>query len=313
MDELTPDPLAQHPLPEVATLPTYEPEIGPPTQPVPIPPGPAGRPSRKLGKLGPVLVLVAAALYFFLPLLAMARFALQNVPVIKLGWHNLFDSWTAKAVTEAFDDPLFTSTLWLSVKLALGTVLFTLLLLLPTTLWVHLRLPKARSFIEFLTVLPYVIPPIALVAGIRVIQPHALWFLNSEYSLVPFYAILALPFTFRALDAGVRALDVKTLVDASRSLGAGWGTTLWRTLIPNLRTAIISSSFLTATVVLGEFTIASLLLKRTFPTFMASYYQSHGQGGIGLALLALVATTALLGLLTVLTRKRGAAKAASVF
>jgi putative spermidine/putrescine transport system permease protein len=88
---------------------------------------------------------------------------------------------------------------------------------------------------------------------------------------------------------------------------------LWRTLIPNLRTAIISSSFLTATVVLGEFTIASLLLKRTFPTFMASYYQSHGQGGIGLALLALVATTALLGLLTVLTRKRGAAKAASVF
>ena len=126
----------------------------------------------------------------------------------------------------------------------------------------HLRLPKARPFVEFLTVLPYVIPPIALVAGILPIQPHARWFLNSDYSLIPFYTVLALPFTFRALDAGVRAIDVKTLVDASRSLGAGWGTTLLRALIPNLRTAIVSSSFLTAAVVLGEFTIASVLLKR---------------------------------------------------
>ena len=141
----------------------------------------------------------------------------------------------------------------------------TLALLLPTTLWVHLRIPKARTFVEFLTVLPYVIPPIALVAGILPIKPHARWFLNSDYSLIPFYTVLALPFTFRAIDAGVRAIDVKTLVDASRSLGAGWGTTLRRALIPNLRTAIISSSFLTAAVVLGEFTIASVLLKQTLP------------------------------------------------
>ena len=120
--------------------------------------------------------------------------------------------------------------------------------------------------------------------------------------------MLALPFTFRALDAGVRAIDVKTLVDASRSLGAGWGTTLRRALIPNLRTAIISSSFLTAAVVLGEFTIASVLLKETLPPFMSSTSSSEPQGGIGLALLALVATTALFAVLTLLTRKRGAAR-----
>ncbi len=306
------------PGPDIIAMPegtaAFEPEVGPPTQPVPIPPGPAGRPSRKLGLLGPLLVLLGAAVYFFLPLVAMARFALQfRVPVIQLGWHNLFDKWSFSQISDSFKDPLFSETLFLSLRMALGTVVFTIALLLPTTLWVHLRMPKARSFIEFLTVLPYVVPPVALVAGIRVVQPHALWFLNSDYSLVPFYAVLALPFTFRALDAGVRALDVKTLVDASRSLGAGWGTTLMRALIPNLRTAIISSSFLTATVVLGEFTIASLLLKNTFPTFLNRYYGSHAAGGIGLALLTLVATTALLGVLTFLTRKRGAARAASMF
>jgi putative spermidine/putrescine transport system permease protein len=156
-----------------------------------------------------------------------------------------------------------------------------------------------------------VIPPIALVAGILPVKDHARWFLNSDYSLIPFYTVLALPFTFRALDAGIRALDVKTLVDASRSLGAGWGTTLRRALIPNLRTAIVSSSFLTAAVVLGEFTIASVLLKRTMPLFMQEYQESEPQGGMGIALVALVLTTALFALLSLLTRKRGASQRAT--
>ena len=127
--------------------------------------------------------------------------------------------------------------------------------------------------------LPYVIPPIALVAGIRAIQPHARWFLNSDLSLIPFYTVLALPFTFRALDAGVRAIDVqdarRRLARASAPAGA---RRCWRALIPNLRTAIISSSFLTATVVLGEFTIATVLLKQTLPTFMVSYQQQRAAG-----------------------------------
>ena len=112
-------------------------------------------------------------------------------------------------------------------------------------------------------------------------KPHARWFLNSDFSLIPFYTVLALPFTFRAIDAGIRAIDVQTLVDASRSLGAGWGTTLPRALIPNLRTAIISSSFLTAAVVLGEFTIASVLLKQTLPHFMFEYQQQRAAGRHG--------------------------------
>jgi len=181
----------------------------------------------------------------------------------------------------------------------------TLGLLLPTAIWVHMRLPRMRVVIEFITVLPYVIPAIAMVAGIVVIKPHARWFLNSDYSLIPFYVILALPFTYRSIDAGLRSIDLKTLVDASRSLGAGWGTTLWRALIPNLRTAIISSAFLTTAVVLGEFTIASTLLKNTLPTFQATFLAVNAQAGYGFNLLALVATTVLFAMLTVVTRKRG--------
>ena len=223
----------------------------------------------------------------------------------------MLKGWSSEGVTKAFRDKEFQSALALSVKLAVGTVLLTLVLLIPTTLWVHIRIPKARAFVEFLTVLPYVIPSIALVAGVLPLKPHARWFLNSNYSLIPFYAVLALPFTYRSLDAGIKAIDVKTLVDAARSLGAGWGTVLRKAIIPNIRAAIISASFLTAAVVLGEYTMARLLLKRTLPAFMAQYQGREPQGGMALALTALVGTTLLFVLLSVLTRPRGARRRAA--
>lgn len=270
----------------------------------PIASGPVGRPRRWVGRIVPTLVLIAAAVFFLAPLITLARYALQNVPTIRLGWSTLFDNWSLSGVTKAFDDPQFWPTLTLSLKLAVFAVALTLLLLLPTAIWVHLRLPRLRSIIEFLTLLPYVIPAIALVAGIVAIKPHARWFLNSDYALVPFYAILALPFTYRLIDAGLRAIDLRTLVDASRSLGAGWGGTIMKVLLPNLRTSVISASFLTAAVVLGEYTIASVILKNTFPTFQRVFVGREPQAGYGLFLLTLVITILLFVVLFFITRPR---------
>jgi putative spermidine/putrescine transport system permease protein len=248
-------------------------------------------------------VLIAAAVFFIAPLVSMTRFAFQTVPMVKLGGSNLFDRWSLKPLTDAFREPQFWPTMSLSLWLALGTVIVTLALLIPTALFVHLRLPKARPLVEFFTVLPYVVPPIALVAGVAAFfRPNARWFLNSDYSLIPLYVVMALPFTYRSIDAGIRAIDVRILVDASRSLGATWPATLRRVLLPNLSAAIISSAFLTATVVLGEFTIARTLAKATFPTFSFDYFNRKAQGGISLALFTLVGTTALLGVFTLLTR-----------
>lgn len=263
------------------------------------------------GRFGPAFVVIVLSIFFVAPLLAMARFAFQNVPMINLGTSTMFKNWSIDGVTKVFGDAEFRTALWLSVKLAIGTVVLTITLLLPTALWVNTRLPRARAFVEFLTVLPYVIPSIALVAGILPLKPHARWFLNSDYSLIPFYAVLALPFTYRSLDAGIRAIDVKTLLDAARSLGASWPTALRRVIVPNVRVSIISASFLTAAVVLGEYTMARVLLKRTLPAFMAQYQGREPQGGMALALAAMVLTTILFALLSLLTRPRGKARKAA--
>ena len=239
----------------------------------------AAPPRRRFGRLGPNMVLIAVAIFFIAPLLSMTRFALQKVPMPLLNWDTIFDKWSISALTDAFKEPSFGDTLLLSLKLAVGTVVVTLALLVPTALFVHLKLPRARPLVEFLTVLPYVVPPIALVAGVAAFfRPNARWFLNSDYSLIPFYVVMALPFTYRSIDAGIKAIDVRTLVDASRSLGASWPSTLRRVLLPNLSSSIVSSAFLTTAVVFGEFTIARTLAKQTFPVFSYEYFGRQGAG-----------------------------------
>ena len=84
-----------------------------------------------------------------------------------------------------------------------------------------------RPYVEFLTILPFVVPPIILVVGVLQLYNgtfHAPnWFLeNPHVFLVATYVILAFPYVYRSLDAGFRAIDVHTLTEASQSLGATW-------------------------------------------------------------------------------------------
>ncbi len=266
----------------------------------------SNRPLRaRLARVGPNLVLILTGLFFVMPIVSTARQAIQKVPMPLLTWSNVFDKWSLDGVRKAFDDELFWPALQYSLKLAAVTVLITILLLVPTALFVHLKLPRARAIVEFVTVLPYVVPPIALAAGIAAFyRANARWLFSSQWALVPFYVVMALPFTYRSIDAGIKSIDVRTLVDASRSLGAGWITTFRRALLPNLASSLVSASFLTATVVLGEFTIANVLNKPTFPVFSFQFFGREPQGGVALALVTLVATTVLLATLTLLTRPK---------
>ena len=262
--------------------------------------------SRSKTPLWAWVVITLAAIFFILPMLAMARFAFQRVPVALLGRNTLFDRWTLDGLVDMFRDPDFRPALWLSLRISVLTVALTLLVMLPTTLWVNVQAPRLRSMVETATLLPYVVPPIALVVGAGgAFRDLAPWFLRSDYCLVPFYAVLAMPFTFRSLDTGLRSIDLKTLIEASRSLGAPPTTTLLRVVVPNISSALLGTIFLTITVVLGEFTIASLLLKPTLPLYMSYSQGRNPQGALGLAILLLALTTLLFFAATRL-RRRGA-------
>ena len=257
-----------------------------------------------ISRLWRVLVLVTAGAFFVLPLYAMMRFAFQNVLVVDLTWGKIFSKWSFEKFTSAFQVSSFWDSFRYSIKLAVLTSALMCSLVVPTVIWVQLRMTRLRSFVEFLTLLPYVIPAIGLVAGIVVIKPHIRWFIASDYALVPFYLVLSLPFAFRALDNALRSIDLLTLVTASRSLGASWMQTLIRVIVPNIKTAVVSAVFLTIAVVLGEYTIADVLLKRTLPAFTVEYRGSDPRGGYALAVATLFFTTFLFMVLSFITRSK---------
>jgi len=257
------------------------------------------------------VVLIAVAAFYALPMVALARFALQRIPVARLTWDDALRGWSFAPVLSGLGNPRFVDALWLSTRISIVTVILGTVLMVPTTVLVHLNLRRWRDVVEFLTILPYVVPPIALVVGVaRVMRGTVPWFLASPYSLAPFYVLLAMPFTFRAIDASLKAINLKTIVEASRSLGAGWTVTIARVILPNVASGVLGAAFLTVAVVFGEFTIASLLLKYTVPLYLAESSGSDIQATFAIGLILMVGTSLVFAAVNRLSR--GSVRASQV-
>lgn len=237
------------------------------------------------------VVLVLAGAYFLLPIYGGLKFALTGVN----------GGFSVEAITGLPSAPGFSAAFTLSLKLGLVTVVLSALLIVPTAIYVHLRLPKMRRMLEFVTILPIVIPPIVLILGVLNAAP--LWMKASPYLLSAEYVILSMPFVYRSLDSGLSAIDLKTLVEASRSLGGNWVKTIWRVILPNLRPALLSAMVLTLALVLGEYTMASLDLWQTIPVWIAQFNSSsNGHFQVAASMLGLVGTWLLLTLIVSIDR-----------
>ena len=250
--------------------------------------------------------LILVALYFIVPMLAMARFAFQNVPTALLTPDKILTGWSLSGLWTALTDPQILSAGRTSLGLVVFAIVLNLALLVPLSIVTEVRSPQLRPYLTAFTLLPWVIPPIALVVGVAAtFRATVPWFLASVFSLVPFYALWAMPFTYRALDAGLQAINARTLYEAARSMGAGLGTIIFRVLLPNMRASMVAAAGLTAAMVLGEFAFASLLLKATLPTEMVNYQRGDPRGGLALALFVMVLTALSLGLVVRSLRRRG--------
>lgn len=252
------------------------------------------------------IYLTLLAIFFAVPMLAMARFAFQSVPVALLTPDKLLTGWSIEPLMNALTDTQALNAARISVTLAILSILINLVLLIPLAIVTEIKAPKLRPVLTAVTLLPWVVPPIALVVGVSAtFRASAPWFLASIYSLVPFYALWALPFTYRALDAGLQAINAKTLYEAARSMGASFTTTVFKVLLPNMRASIVAAATLTAALVLGEFAFASLLLKETLPTYLVNFQRSDARGGLALAIFILILTALVIGISVRLMRKRG--------
>jgi putative spermidine/putrescine transport system permease protein len=242
-------------------------------------------------------ILVAfGALYFLLPLVATFEFSLRMVR----GQYSL------RAYEVIFGDPNFRATFAFSGLAALATIVLGALLVVPTAYWVRLRLPRLRPLIEFVTLLPLVIPAIVIVFGYLRMYNSASWLpltatvWGTNLLLVCGYAVLALPYMYRAVDTGLSAIDVRTLTEAAESLGASRWRIMASVIVPNVRAAVLSGAFLTFAIVIGEFVFASLLNRPGFGPYLQNVGANRAYEPAALAIVAFAVTWGCMGLLQLL-------------
>jgi putative spermidine/putrescine transport system permease protein len=258
-------------------------------------------------RLGAWIAMIVGALYFLIPLIATFEFSLRMRR----------DSYSFDAYRAILGDPNFQATFGYSMLVAVLTIVVGVLLVVPTAYWVRLRLPRLRGVVEFITLLPLVIPAIVLVFGyLRLYNSSSILpFTGNERAtdllLVCGYVMLSLPYLYRTVDAGLAAVDVRSLTEAAECLGANWPTILCKVIFPNLRPAILSGAFLTFAVVIGEFTLASLLARPAFGPYLQLIGANRAYEPSALAIIAFAITWASIGLIQLFGSARGAARLAA--
>jgi putative spermidine/putrescine transport system permease protein len=270
----------------------------------------AGAPRRPSGRRRPQLpawrlvILLVALLFYAFPFAAAVKYSL-----IQSDGSFGFSNYSQIISNGEVRDSLYTS---LEISAICACVVVALML--PTVVLVRLRMPKLTLMLEGVTILPLIVPPIVIAAGLAHLQGSApewvvkLWFNHPLTGLTPTYVVLAMPFSYRAIDTGVRAIDLRTLVDASRSLGASWLTTMVRVILPNVETAVLGAIFLTVALCMGEVVLSSIMLYNgVLPVEMLSVGASSPGISVAISILALVFVFLLLFSLSFLAgRRRGA-------
>jgi putative spermidine/putrescine transport system permease protein len=255
---------------------------------------------RKVGAVG-WTVLLLAAVFFIVPLLMTVAFSLWE----GRGHYGLAAYRTLLA------RPNLLPSLLVSLELAFATCVLVVVLLTPAMIFMNLYAPRLRPVFEFIAALPFVVPAIALVAGLSALFTGPEWLIGTPFYLTIPYFFLALPYAYRAIDVGIRALDLATLIEAGQSLGASLGQIIRMVLLPNLRPALIGSLLLTFTVVMGEFTFANVLLFHTFSVLINEVGQNAPTEAAALSTLSFVITWAAMMGVLVLGKGAGQSKGAA--
>ena len=222
----------------------------------------------RLTRLAWWIVFIIGALYFLVPLLATFIYSLGQ-PIGPKASPPSFEFYGT-----VLTSPQFWTSLGYSFVIGIITIIVSISLLMPTAYWVRLRVPRARPFVEFVTLLPFVIPPIVLVFGListfsHPPLPFTYTDIGSSALLTFAYVVLSFPYMYRAIDTGLQSIDIRSLTEAAQSLGASWPRIIVQVILPNVRVALLSGAFLTLAIVVGEFTIATFLARPAFGPYLS--------------------------------------------
>lgn len=229
--------------------------------------------------------LVVVGALFAVPIAAMVAFSLRSAD----GTGHDLNHWLA--IVDPENERMYRNLVegvTNSLLLAVVSALLVLVLLVPAMVLVHLRYPRLVRPLEFVCLVPITVPAIVLVVGLAPVYSVASRVAGSgAWTLALAYGVTVLPYAYRAVQSDLAATDLRTLTEAARTLGSGWLRTMALVVVPSLRRGLLAAAFITVAVVLGEFTIASLLNRVNLQTALVQVSRSDPYAAVIFALLAL--------------------------
>jgi len=229
--------------------------------------------------------LVVVGALFAVPIAAMVAFSLRSAD----GTGHDLNHWLA--IVDPENERMYRNLVegvTNSLLLAVVSALLVLVLLVPAMVLVHLRHPRLVRPLEFVCLVPITVPAIVLVVGLAPVYSVVSRVAGSgAWTLALAYGVTVLPYAYRAVQSDLAATDLRTLTEAARTLGSSWPRTMALVVVPSLRRGLLAAAFITVAVVLGEFTIASLLNRVNLQTALVQVSRSDPYAAVILALISL--------------------------
>lgn len=173
--------------------------------------------------------------------------------------------WPEQATLRWFEalgrDPRVAAASARTVVVAAACAAFTTLATAVATLMASLYAPRLRSALDLLAQLPYAVPPVVVaISALDLYVGRLGGLLDPRLLFVLLMVPLLMPLVHRAVSAALQRLDLHTLLEAGRTLGASDALTLRRVALPLLLPALAASALLTMMAAALEFAVANLLL-----------------------------------------------------
>jgi putative spermidine/putrescine transport system permease protein len=230
------------------------------------------------------------ALYVLVPLAGMVLFSFSD------GWIStiLPTHYTISYWASALGQPLFIPTFTRSLLASIGTIALSLALLTPTLFVLHVSAPRARPYVEFLSLTPFALPTVVLALSlIRAYSVPPLVLTGTPWLLILSYTVISLPFVYRSIDNSLRAIDTRGLYEAAQTLGASRWNPFWRIILPNIRRGIVAASLLVLSTTFGEYTLSAFLVGDAWKTsgvWVYTFWDSHPHETLALGALSFIVT-----------------------
>ncbi len=221
------------------------------------------------------ILIAALVLYMLMPVFAAIVYSFSG------SWiHLLPEKMGLAAWLKLGHDPRFWQAIGRTCLLSFSVVSLEIFFLVPTLFVVKLYYPKLSTTLEFLTLWPFVFPGVILALGlIQLYAAPPFKLAQTPFLLIAAVTIICLPYAYRAVDNAFASSDIKTLSEASRSLGANDAKTLAWVILPTVLPGVLAGGVLAFSASFGEFALAQLLVGtvwETLPVYQVQVARTDG-------------------------------------